>query len=84
MVTAIEQHARVPAGGYASIESVMSEAASQRDHMESFYLAETLKYLVLLFSDDPALLPLDQWVFNTEAHPLPVVGPRLRGAIRVW
>lgn len=30
-----------------------------------------LKYLFLLFTDDD-LLPLDQWVFNTEAHPLPV------------
>ncbi len=30
-----------------------------------------LKYLYLLFiNDDP--VPLDQWVFNTEAHPLPV------------
>ena len=33
---------------------------------------ETLKYLYLLFGDDPSVLPLDQWVFNTEAHPLPV------------
>lgn len=30
-----------------------------------------LKYLYLLFRDDD-LVPLDQWVFNTEAHPLPV------------
>ena len=30
-----------------------------------------LKYLFLLFrEDDP--VPLDRWVFNTEAHPLPV------------
>jgi mannosyl-oligosaccharide alpha-1,2-mannosidase len=42
--------------------------------MESFWLAETLKYFYLLFEDDPAVLPLDQWVFNTEAHPLPVWG----------
>ena len=32
---------------------------------------ETLKYLYLLFSDDD-FLPLSDWVFNTEAHPLPV------------
>ena len=43
------------------------------DKMESFFLAETLKYLYLLFSDDPALLPLSCFVFNTEAHPLPVL-----------
>ena len=42
------------------------------DVQESFFLAETLKYLYLLFADD-SLLPLDQWVFNTEAHPLPVI-----------
>jgi mannosyl-oligosaccharide alpha-1,2-mannosidase len=34
-------------------------------------MAETLKYLYLLFEDaDP--YPLEKWVFNTEAHPLPV------------
>ena len=43
------------------------------DVQQSFFLAETLKYLYLLFSDD-SLIPLDKWVFNTEAHPLPVIG----------
>lgn len=42
--------------------------------MESFFLAETLKYFYLLFEDDPNVLPLDQWVFNTEAHPFPIWG----------
>lgn len=37
----------------------------------SWFLAETLKYLYLLFSPDD-LIPLDKWVLNTEAHPLPV------------
>jgi hypothetical protein len=40
--------------------------------MQSFYLAETLKYLYLLFSDED-VLPLDKFVFNTEAHPLGVL-----------
>jgi len=44
------------------------------DRMESFFLSETLKYLLLLFSDDD-VLPLGEWVLNTEAHPLRV--PRL-------
>jgi mannosyl-oligosaccharide alpha-1,2-mannosidase len=37
----------------------------------SFFFAETLKYLYLIF-DDPSnpRFPLDKWVFNTEAHPL--------------
>lgn len=37
----------------------------------SWFLAETLKYLYLLF-DDVDHIPIDKWVFNTEAHPLPV------------
>lgn len=32
------------------------------------------RYFYLLFSDDPDLVPLDKYVFNTEAHPLPVWG----------
>lgn len=33
--------------------------------------APRLKYLFLLFrEDDP--VPMDRWVFNTEAHPLPI------------
>ena len=35
------------------------------------YASHRLKYLYLLFvNDDP--VPLDRWVFNTEAHPLPM------------
>ncbi|KAJ9662871.1 hypothetical protein H2198_001099 [Neophaeococcomyces mojaviensis] len=43
--------------------------AKQKDQMESFWLAETLKYFYLLFSD-PHLVSLDEFVLNTEAHPL--------------
>lgn len=42
-----------------------------RDKMESFFLSETLKYFYLLFSDD-VKIPLDKFVINTEAHPLPI------------
>ena len=46
-----------------------------RDKMESFWPAETLKYAYLLLDDSsPELLPLDQFVLNTEAHPLPIAG----------
>lgn len=38
------------------------------DSMESFWLAETLKYFYLLYSDTD-LISLDDWVLNTEAHP---------------
>ncbi|KAJ2900790.1 glycoside hydrolase family 47 protein [Zalerion maritima] len=38
------------------------------DDMESFWVAETLKYFYLIF-EDPGTISLDDWVFNTEAHP---------------
>ena len=37
----------------------------------TYTLLNRLKYLYLLFRDEE-LIPLDKWVFNTEAHPLPV------------
>jgi len=40
-------------------------------HIANRTQAETLKYLYLLFSPED-LLPLDEVVFNTEAHPLPM------------
>ncbi|PNY25799.1 alpha-1,2-Mannosidase [Tolypocladium capitatum] len=39
------------------------------DSMESFWMAETLKYFYLIFSP-PDLISLDEFVLNTEAHPL--------------
>ncbi|KAI4708561.1 hypothetical protein J4E89_006617 [Alternaria sp. Ai002NY15] len=57
-------------GGFSSIGDVTKVPPPSRDNMESFWLAETLKYMYLLFSPDD-LLPLDQIVLNTEAHPLP-------------
>ncbi|KAM3910825.1 endoplasmic reticulum mannosyl-oligosaccharide 1,2-alpha-mannosidase [Leptodactylus fuscus] len=64
---------KVPSGGFTSINNVQSATNPEpRDKMESFFLGETLKYLFLLFSDDVDLLNLDKFVFNTEAHPLPV------------
>ncbi|EJD51253.1 seven-hairpin glycosidase [Auricularia subglabra TFB-10046 SS5] len=39
------------------------------DNTESFFFAEVLKYLYLTF-DDPSRYSIDDWVFNTEAHPL--------------
>ena len=35
----------------------------------SFFFAEVLKYLYLIFAD-PDVINLDQFVFNTESHPL--------------
>ncbi|KAG5634636.1 hypothetical protein H0H81_001318 [Sphagnurus paluster] len=68
--SAIERHTRTPYG-YASVNNLDSDTVYQIDDMPSFFLAETLKYLYLLFDDDNAY-PIEKWVFNTEAHPLPV------------
>ena len=35
------------------------------------------RYLYLIFSDDD-LLPLEHWIFNTEAHLLPVLSRNLK------
>lgn len=57
------------AGGYAGVRDVTQLPVEHDDTMQSFFLAETLKYLFLLFGPDD-VLPLDQYVLNTEAHPL--------------
>lgn len=70
-VQALEQHCRVD-GGYSGVRDVYNTNPNHDDVQQSFYLAETLKYLYLLFSEDDHL-PFEHWVFNTEAHPLPVI-----------
>ena len=53
--------------GYAALKDVQTK--EKRDNMESFFLAETLKYLYLLFAP-PETIDLSKTVFNTEAHPI--------------
>jgi mannosidase alpha-like ER degradation enhancer 2 len=53
--------------GYAALKSVATK--EKKDDMESFFFAETLKYLYLLFAP-PETLDLSKVVFNTEAHPI--------------
>uniref|UniRef100_A0A8C0YG15 alpha-1,2-Mannosidase n=1 Tax=Cyprinus carpio carpio TaxID=630221 RepID=A0A8C0YG15_CYPCA len=71
---AIDKYCRV-SGGFSGVKDVYSSNPTYDDVQQSFFLAETLKYLYLLFSSDE-LLPLENWVFNTEAHPLPVLERR--------
>ncbi|KAF7687532.1 mannosidase, alpha, class 1B, member 1b [Silurus meridionalis] len=67
------KYTRVDSGGYTSINNVRDpQSPSPRDKMESFFLGETLKYFYLLFSDNLDLINLDKYIFNTEAHPLPI------------
>ncbi|HMG56264.1 MAG TPA: glycoside hydrolase family 47 protein [Kofleriaceae bacterium] len=63
-------HTRTDAG-FTVLTSV--ETMAQGDLMPSYFLAETLKYLYLLFAPDDApgaAVDLAHAVFTTEAHPL--------------
>ncbi|BGP14426.1 hypothetical protein JCM10213_004549 [Rhodosporidiobolus nylandii] len=71
---AFVKHCRLPGGGFASILDVDEVPVKYEDRMETFWISETLKYLFLLFSS-PSVLPLDRYVFNTEAHALPYFTP---------
>lgn len=52
---------------YTSVENV--ETKEKRDYMPTFFFAETLKYLYLTFSNDSHGYGIDNYMFNTEAHP---------------
>ncbi|KIW90987.1 uncharacterized protein Z519_08770 [Cladophialophora bantiana CBS 173.52] len=59
-----------------AIASISDVTATDLDHlpprddqMESFWLAETLKYFYWIFSE-PDPVSLDEYAVNTEAHPL--------------
>ncbi len=60
MFTAIQKYTRVEFGNSA-ISDVTTTEPSHVDEMESFWLAETLKYFYLLFSD-PGVVSLDDYV----------------------
>ncbi|KOM35583.1 hypothetical protein LR48_Vigan02g173300 [Vigna angularis] len=73
MIASLQYGTRCPCG-YCHISDV--EHHKQEDHMESFFLAETVKYLWLLF--DLAVGPDNlvengpyKYVFSTEGHLLP-------------
>ncbi|KAI3397402.1 hypothetical protein diail_10853 [Diaporthe ilicicola] len=68
MFTAIEKVTSAQFGNSAVADVMVPEKPSATDSMESFWMGETLKYFYLIFSD-PKLVSLDEFVFNTEAHP---------------
>jgi ER degradation enhancer, mannosidase alpha-like 2 len=53
--------------GFSALASVITRA--REDQLESFFLAETLKYAWLLVAP-PEALDFDAVIFNTEAHPI--------------
>ncbi|XP_014292370.1 ER degradation-enhancing alpha-mannosidase-like protein 3 [Halyomorpha halys] len=66
----LQTHTRVPCG-YAALSDVRS--GRHDDRMDSYVLAETFKYLYLLFAEPSDLIiDLDDFLFTTEAHLLPL------------
>jgi hypothetical protein len=62
----LKTYCRLPEG-YAELKSVITKEKS--DRMESYFLAETLKYLYLLYAP-PETLDFKNVIFNSEAHPI--------------
>ncbi|CAG9558398.1 unnamed protein product [Danaus chrysippus] len=70
VLKALQQHTRVPCG-YAAVNDVRTRV--HEDRMDSFVLAETFKYLYMLFGEDKDLpIKLEDYVLTTEAHFLPL------------
>lgn len=82
---AFQNYSRIPSG-YSAVSDVRVKPApdadldellhkSAPDRMESFWISETLKYLYLTFCDDRNIVGtlLNYYVFNTEAHILPII-----------
>ncbi|BAE54674.1 unnamed protein product [Aspergillus oryzae RIB40] len=67
MFEAIAKYTRTEIA-HATIKDVTVDKPPKSDEMQSFWLAETLKYFYLLFSE-PNVVDLDEYVLNTEAHP---------------
>lgn len=67
MWTAIKKATKTGHGTFAEVKDVTRDELTHTDSMESFWMAETLKYFYLIFSDEN-VLHLDEWVFNTEGH----------------
>ncbi|KAI0013370.1 glycoside hydrolase [Xylariaceae sp. FL0662B] len=68
MFEAIQKNTQTPLANAALNDVTVDDNPPKADSMESFWMGETLKYFYLIFSE-PDLISLDEWVFNTEAHP---------------
>jgi mannosyl-oligosaccharide alpha-1,2-mannosidase len=72
MFQRVEKATRAKFGAAAIVDITFDPAkisSKHMDNMESFWLAETLKYYYLIFEDFDKV-SLDEYVLNTEAHPL--------------
>jgi mannosyl-oligosaccharide alpha-1,2-mannosidase len=72
--SSIEKHCKTDVG-YGALRDVRQVHSSVDDRMESFFLAETLKYLYLAQDPDAKENGADlmKVVFNTEAHPIKIL-----------
>lgn len=52
---------------FSSVANV--QTMEKKDYMATFFFAETMKYFYLSFSMPSGEFNLDDYVFNTEAHP---------------
>ncbi len=62
----LEKYCRTESG-FAELQSVVTK--EKMDVMETYFMAETLKYLYLTFAP-PDVLDFQHVIFNTEAHPI--------------
>lgn len=73
---AINATARTASGFTAVSDVGLADGGGKYDNQESFWFAEVLKYLYLIFQEGGQVGFIksseQKWVFNTEAHPLKV------------
>ncbi|RZF46376.1 hypothetical protein LSTR_LSTR007909 [Laodelphax striatellus] len=82
VLKALQKYARVPCG-YAAVKDVRT--GLHEDRMDSFVLAETFKYLFLLFAEpEDLVVDLDEFIFTTEAHLLPLSLARSHSNVTVF
>ncbi|KAF0307545.1 ER degradation-enhancing alpha-mannosidase-like protein 3 [Amphibalanus amphitrite] len=75
VLQSLQRLAWVPCG-FAAVKDVRT--GQHEDRLDSFVLAETFKYLYLLFADESDLvLDINDFVFSTEAHLFPLTLARL-------
>ncbi|WIA21674.1 hypothetical protein OEZ85_000844 [Tetradesmus obliquus] len=65
---AMRMWTRLPNGAFACLASPTQAPFNYIDNTQEWWLSESMKYLWLLFSDH-SVLPLEEWVINTEGHP---------------
>ncbi|GAB1312621.1 hypothetical protein MFIFM68171_02831 [Madurella fahalii] len=68
MFESVMKATKTPLANSAISDVTVDGETDKMDSMESFFLAETLKYFYLIFSP-PDVISLDDFVLNTEAHP---------------